>query len=209
VARRTPRARPRPVGLWLPDRAAVRVRRLGRDGTALLRAPRRRADERALQRPARPLRHEAGLHARAGLVRRRAGRLVADPVSWYLIEQGWEVVGSDGEELGKIEETVGDSTHDIFDGLTVGTGLRSKPRYVPAELVGEIVEGRVTLTIDKDRFERLDEYREPPATEQVEPSLIALASPRATRLASARPAVITRQVASPASVPTIFGCSIP
>jgi hypothetical protein len=47
---------------------------------------------------------------------------MADPVSWYLIEQGWEVVGSDGESIGKVEETVGDSTHDIFDGLTVGTG---------------------------------------------------------------------------------------
>ena len=94
---------------------------------------------------------------------------MADPVSWYLIEQGWEVVGSDGEKLGKVEETVGDSSLDIFDGITVSTGLLSKPRYVPAELVGEIVEGRVALTIDKDRFESLDEYQEPPPTEQVEP----------------------------------------
>ena len=94
---------------------------------------------------------------------------MADPVSWYLIEQGWDVVGSDGEDLGTIEETVGDSTRDIFDGLTVGTGLLSKPRYVPAELVGEIVEGRVALTIDKDRFEGLDEYEPPAQTEQVEP----------------------------------------
>ena len=94
---------------------------------------------------------------------------MSDPVSWYVIEQGWEVVGSDGERLGTIEETVGDSSRDIFDGLTVGTGLLSKPRYVPAELVGEIVEGRVALTIDKVRFEKLDEYDPPQATEQVEP----------------------------------------
>ena len=89
-----------------------------------------------------------------------------DPVSWYLIEQGWEVVGSDGEPIGKVEETVGDSTHDIFDGLTVGTGLLSKPRYVAAELVGEIVEGRVTLTTTRDaRAAR--RVPEPPAAEQV------------------------------------------
>jgi hypothetical protein len=94
---------------------------------------------------------------------------MADPVSWYLIEQGWEVVGSDGEAIGKVEETVGDSTHDIFDGLTVGTGLLSRPRYVAAELVGGIVEGRVTLTIDHEAFERLDHYSEPPPTEEVEP----------------------------------------
>jgi hypothetical protein len=94
---------------------------------------------------------------------------MADPVSWYLIERGWEVVGSDGKALGKVEETTGDSTHDIFDGLSVATGLLGKARYVPAELVGEIVEDRVTLTIDSERFERLDDYREPPATEEVEP----------------------------------------
>jgi hypothetical protein len=92
---------------------------------------------------------------------------VADPVSWFVIERGWLVVGSDGEELGKIEETVGDSARDIFDGLTVGTGLLSKPRYVPSEVVGEIVEGTVALTIGKDEFERLDDYQEPPPTENV------------------------------------------
>jgi hypothetical protein len=93
---------------------------------------------------------------------------MADPVSWYVIERGWEVVGSDGESLGKIEETVGDSTHDIFDGLTVAAGLLGKAFYVPAEVVGEIVEGRVSLTIDQERFEQLDEYHEPPASEEVE-----------------------------------------
>jgi hypothetical protein len=94
---------------------------------------------------------------------------MADPVSWFVIERGWTVVAADGEEVGSIEETVGDSTRDIFDGLTVGTGLLSRPRYVPAELVGEIVEGRVHLTIGKDQFDRLDAYDEPPPTERVEP----------------------------------------
>ena len=94
---------------------------------------------------------------------------MADPVSWYLIERGWEVVGSDGEALGKVEETIGDSTRDIFDGLSVATGLLGKARYVPAELVGEIVDDRITLTIDSEGFERLDHYQEPPATEGIEP----------------------------------------
>jgi hypothetical protein len=93
---------------------------------------------------------------------------MADPVSWFVIERGWEVVGRDGEQLGKIEETVGDSTHDIFDGLTVGTGLLSRPRYVPAERVAEIVEGTVRLDLGKDEFERLDAYEEPPPTERLE-----------------------------------------
>jgi hypothetical protein len=46
---------------------------------------------------------------------------VTDPVSWLLIERGWEVVDADGQEVGKIEEAVGDSTHDIFNGLTIAT----------------------------------------------------------------------------------------
>jgi hypothetical protein len=94
---------------------------------------------------------------------------VADPVSWFMIEPGWEVVGSDGSKLGTVEETVGDSARDIFDGLTVGTGLLSKPRYVPAELVDEIVEGTVSLSVGKERFERLEGYREPPGHERIRP----------------------------------------
>jgi hypothetical protein len=94
---------------------------------------------------------------------------VADPVSWFVIEPGWDVVGNDGGKLGTVEETVGDSTRDIFDGLTVGTGLLSKPRYVPAELVDEIVEGTVKLAVGKDEFERLDSYEEPPGAERIRP----------------------------------------
>ena len=91
---------------------------------------------------------------------------MSEPVAWFLIENHWTVVGSDGEELGKVEEVLGDTGHDIFNGLTVGTGLLHRPRYVPAELVSEIVEGRVTLSIGKEEFERLEEYVEPPSSQE-------------------------------------------
>ena len=91
---------------------------------------------------------------------------MAEPVSWFLIENHWTVVGSDGEELGKVEEVLGDTSHDIFSGLTVGTGLLHRPRYVPAELVSEIVEGRVTLSIGKEEFKRLEAYVEPASSEE-------------------------------------------
>jgi hypothetical protein len=94
---------------------------------------------------------------------------VADPVSWFLIEPGWRVVDREGEELGTVEETVGDSGLDIFDGLTVATGLLSKPRYVPAEQVAEIVEGTVRLSIDKDAFDGLGEHEPPPPSAQIRP----------------------------------------
>jgi hypothetical protein len=94
---------------------------------------------------------------------------MSDPVSWLLIESGWSVVDSDGHELGKVEETVGDSGRDIFNGLTIGTGLLKKGRYVPAEKVAEITEGCVRLSIGKDEAERLGEYEEPPPSERILP----------------------------------------
>jgi hypothetical protein len=94
---------------------------------------------------------------------------VADPVSWFLIERGWQVLGSDGSELGTVEETVGDSQLDIFDGLTVATGLLSKARYVPAEQVDEIVEGTVKLSIGKDEFDRLGGHEQPPPGTKIRP----------------------------------------
>lgn len=71
---------------------------------------------------------------------------MSDPVSWLLIEPGWEVVGADGESLGKVHEVVGEPEEDIFDGLQVSPGALGETKYVPAEEVGEITEGRVQLT---------------------------------------------------------------
>jgi hypothetical protein len=91
-----------------------------------------------------------------------------DPVSWLLIEPGWKVVAADGEDIGKVEEVAGDSTHDIWDGIAVASGILSKPRYVPAEQVAEIVEGEVRLALTKEQFEHLDEFQEPPTTARIE-----------------------------------------
>ena len=71
---------------------------------------------------------------------------MSDPVSWFVIEAGWEVVGADGESIGKVHEVVGEPEADIFDGLQVASGVLGETRYVPAEEIGEITEGRVQLT---------------------------------------------------------------
>jgi len=91
---------------------------------------------------------------------------MADPVSWFLVERGWEVVDARGERVGEVQEVVGDTGKDIFNGLSVTPGLLRPARYVPAEVVGSIEEGRIHLTIDKDRFGRLDDFAEPPRSEQ-------------------------------------------
>jgi hypothetical protein len=94
---------------------------------------------------------------------------MADPVSWLLIEPGWKVVGADGDDLGRVEEVTGDQETDIFDGLAVAGGLLGRPSYVPSEQVASIVEGTVTLLLDRAAFETLGEYREPAAAERIEP----------------------------------------
>jgi hypothetical protein len=62
-----------------------------------------------------------------------------------VIERGWRVVDADGKELGRVDEVLGDEEADIFNGLQILAGALAKPTYVPAERVGEIVEGRVQL----------------------------------------------------------------
>ena len=92
-----------------------------------------------------------------------------DPVSWFLIEAGWTVVDATGDEVGSVDEVVGDSSDDIFNGLSISTSLLGRPRYIPSEQVGEITEGRVHLKLTKDQVGRLGEYEEPPTTAEVLP----------------------------------------
>lgn len=88
-----------------------------------------------------------------------------EPVSWLVIEPGWTVVGADGSEVGKVEEIVGDTGEDIFNGLSVSTGLLGRAKYVPAERVSRITEGSVELDLPADAVGRLDDHEpQPPST---------------------------------------------
>jgi hypothetical protein len=94
---------------------------------------------------------------------------VADPVSWLVVEPGWKVVGADGEEVGRVEEVVGDTGEDIFNGLAVSTGLLGKPKYVPAERVAGIVEGEIQLDLPSSAVEHLDDHDLQPPSEELRP----------------------------------------
>jgi len=94
---------------------------------------------------------------------------MADPVSWLLIEPGWRVDTVDGKEVGRVLEVTGDSDADIFDGVAIAFSMFAKPRYLPAEQVAEIVEGRVLLRLDRAGIERLTELRQPAAEEHIAP----------------------------------------
>ena len=90
---------------------------------------------------------------------------MADPVSWLMIEPGWRVVDAAGEEVGRVEAVTGDSGADIFDGLSVSSGVLARPKYVPSEQVGAITDGQVALKVPLDG---LGEYEEPAESVEVE-----------------------------------------
>ena len=92
-----------------------------------------------------------------------------EPVSWLVIERGWKVEAADGSEVGRIEELVGDTGKDIFNGLSVTPGLLRAARYVPAERVRTITEGRVELDLDARGFARMGEHGEVPPSAQIRP----------------------------------------
>ena len=94
---------------------------------------------------------------------------MGDPVSWLMIRPGWKVYGSDGTEVGEVDEVTGDDNADIFDGLAVAASRLGKPKYVPAERVTTITEGRVDLSLTAADFAGTSEFLEPATSAEIEP----------------------------------------
>jgi hypothetical protein len=94
---------------------------------------------------------------------------MADPVSWLMIETGWDVVAADGTKVGEVDEVAGDDSQDIFNGLAVATSAFGKPCYVPAEQVAGITEGTVHLSLTREQVDALPAYLEPATSLEVEP----------------------------------------
>jgi uncharacterized protein YrrD len=86
-----------------------------------------------------------------------------DPVSWIVVQPGWTVHAADGEEIGSVEEVLGDPESDIFNGLNLSSGfLGSTTRYVPAEIVESVFEGRIELSVSETELDRLQADANPP-----------------------------------------------
>jgi len=94
---------------------------------------------------------------------------MADPVSWLVIERGWKVLAADGTEVGSVDELIGDTGKDIFNGLSVSTGLLKRSRYVPSERVIAILEGVVQLDLAAHQIDGLDAHRDQPPSAEIRP----------------------------------------
>ena len=84
-----------------------------------------------------------------------------DPVAWYLIEAGWDVLDADGDAIGRVDEVEGDENADIFSGLLISTGVFGGSRFVPAEHVGLLTEGHVHLSLTGDEVKDLPDTTRP------------------------------------------------
>lgn len=79
-------------------------------------------------------------------------------IAWTALEAGTPIAGSDGERIGTVARVVGDQARDIFSGLTFKDGLLGPERLVPADLVADISEQRVALTISREQAAALEVY---------------------------------------------------
>ena len=64
-----------------------------------------------------------------------------------VIEQGWSVVDSEGEDVGRIDEVLGDEEADIFNGLT---SSRERSARRPTSGRGRRRDRRGTRSVDAD-----------------------------------------------------------
>lgn len=86
-----------------------------------------------------------------------------------MIKPGWKVYASGGTEVGAVDEIAGDDGADIFDGLAIATSALGQPKYIPAEKVTTITEGRVDLSLTREEVEGAEAFLEPATSAEIEP----------------------------------------
>jgi hypothetical protein len=101
-----------------------------------------------------------------GLVNEAAG----EPTSYLALEEGTQVLSSDGEPIGKVAHVLADAADDIFDGIVVdATWLPGGHVFVDAAQVGEIRTNAVTLKLDAEASRSLPKPSANPAAMEVGP----------------------------------------
>ena len=89
------------------------------------------------------------------------------PRSYLDIDEGVDVITSDGQRVGKLEHVLADEASDIFDGIVVDTSAGpGGHRFVDAPDVAEFRERAVLLRISGAEAEDLPEPSENPAVMQ-------------------------------------------
>ncbi len=82
-----------------------------------------------------------------------------DPVAWSYVEADTIVVGSDGQELGRVAAMLGTETEGIFHGVAVTTYTDGRTRVVPADAVTLLTSSKVQIAYDADALDAAEEHQ--------------------------------------------------
>ncbi|MFM8527693.1 MAG: PRC-barrel domain containing protein [bacterium] len=74
---------------------------------------------------------------------------LGEPTSYFALEGGTDVFASNGEKVGTVVRVFRDEAADIFDGLQIALLPLGRNVYAVADLVDEIFERGVLMTIDE------------------------------------------------------------
>ena len=75
------------------------------------------------------------------------------------LKSGTRIVTSDDGELGKVHQVVADTQKDIFSGVTYKHGLLGSEHFVPADLIEDITEEEVRLSVStSDAEQKIQAY---------------------------------------------------
>ena len=81
-----------------------------------------------------------------------------DPVAWSYVEPNTPVVGTDGQELGRVAQMLGTEGEGIFHGIAVKPSRGGHARVVPADAVTRLTSARVEVAWSADQLASGEEY---------------------------------------------------
>jgi hypothetical protein len=82
-----------------------------------------------------------------------------DPVAWSYVPDDTTVVGSGGEELGRVAAMLGTEGEGIFHGVAVRTDRDGSTRVVPADAVTSLTTSRVEISWTADELAAAEEHQ--------------------------------------------------
>lgn len=93
------------------------------------------------------------------------------PISYLVLQDGTEVLASDGTAIGTVKRGLAVPDDDIFDGLIVDTD--EGDRFVDADNIGELYERAAFLKLDAGQARHLPEPTASPAVLEPSPDDVA------------------------------------
>jgi hypothetical protein len=83
-----------------------------------------------------------------------------DPVAWNYVDPGTEVIGRDGERVGRVDQMVG-TDEGIFHGVSVRPDSGGAAKIVPANDVVRLTPAKVEISLTTAELDAADDYVEP------------------------------------------------